>query len=189
MSEYIQEDRYSQTECELNPMSSRLAHYFETEAYHTVPLFARELMKSSVQRLFATIPIPVRWVAIEPYHNCPEMQRRVRDEGELLVLHHRSGHVTGHLTQQWRAVHDWFGHVLQDAPFSLSGEIEACGRHFNQFPRVCHPFLRSTVVLENNFRLNRGHWLCWPPHLPACPAKVVFDANYFGPEALWYERL
>lgn len=186
-------DRYDQAVCEANPLAQRLAACLEESEYHQVPKWVAETMRARSMYWYEKIPVPVYFCTQEPYSNLKDMQddvlgRNERKEKCLRVRGHKIGKVLGQGTQFWRAAHDYYGHCLMDAPFTLSGELESFAQHMRQFPRACWPYIRSNVVLENAYRLNRGHFLCWPKGLPACPAKVVFDEDFFGRQEDWYSK-
>lgn len=178
-------DRYSQSACEQDPQAAWLASCLETMPHHQPPESVKLRMKEVVLRLFADMPVRVLECKGEPYLQAEDMRRDVRDFGRLFVRKHMTGPVTGHLTWHWRAVHDYYGHVLGKADFTLRGEWAAYGRHVNDFPRACWPFLLNNVVTENAYRLNRGHFYC---DNVQCGSKIIYLAEHFGPQGHWYRQ-
>lgn len=181
-------DRYSQAICELHPRAAALAAIHEGRPFHYVPEEVKALFKARVLYWYNRIPVRICPVAEEPYDDLASMQKDIRENKLMRVRSRTHGPIIGHAFTFWRAVHDYYGHALHSNPFSLSGELDAYAVHSSgqfAFPDLCHPFIRSNVVLENAFRLNRGHFLCYP-NSPHCPSKVVFDDTFFGPEAEWY---
>lgn len=179
-------DRYSLALCEKDRNATELAWRLERFSHHQPPDWVKQVMKVRVAEMYAQmVKLRLQLIACdgEPYMTSEDMQDDVLTNKRMFLRKRRLGPVVGHLTQEWRAVHDYFGHVLGKAPFTLSGELRAYSIHVNEFPRVCWPFIWNNVVLENAFRLNRGHFLCLNEQ---CSSKIVFDREHFGTKEDWY---
>ena len=53
--------------------------------------------------------------------------------------------------QRYRAVHDWFGHVVPGYAFGIEGEIEAFHIHTRMFSPEVLKIVFSDVVLANAY--------------------------------------
>lgn len=182
-------DRYVLAACETNQLAVDLARRLETrgdaERYYHPPDWVVHLLKARVADLLHDIPVMLIPCRGEPYLTSEDMQRDVRDNQQMYVRVRKQGPVVGAMTQSWRAVHDYYGHVLCHAPFTLSGELRAYIKHTAQFPRACLPFLWNNVVLENAYRLNRGEFYCKNFQ---CSSIIVFDDEEFGPEDAFHNK-
>lgn len=109
----------------------------------------------------------------EPYASTEEMRSRVRETGLFVVRWREPGsHPLGVSHNLFRVVHDWYGHILPNNPFTMDGELAAFRQHQHEhlFHKTVLPLVWSEVVLENAFRLYHGHWLYI--------SKPVFDPNW-----------
>lgn len=180
-------DRYSQAECERDPQAKRLADLLVSAPHHHPPLWACAVMKEEVQRWFEKIPCRIVTCEGEPYTNADDMRRDVRDKGLMYVRKKQLGPVTGKMTQKWRAVHDYFGHVEALGNFTYRGEWSAYGRHCSQFPKSCWAFIFNNVVTENSHRLVYGSFYC---ENIQCSSKIIYDPIQFNgwEPAEWYAK-
>jgi hypothetical protein len=182
----LDRDRYSLAECRIDPRASDLAARLEKQAMRLPPDWVKIRFREYVLRLYKDMPLTIYACAGEPYMNAEEMRRDAFDHKRMFVRHRQVCKVAGSDCQSWRAVHDYYGHVLQPgADFTLSGEERAFIRHTVQFPKFCWPYIWNNVVLENAYRLNRGHFLCYDKQ---CSSKIVHDTQEFGVQARFYDQ-
>jgi hypothetical protein len=200
-------DRYSRSKCEEDPQAVEFALRLKEGDHHQPPEWVKLLMRSTVADLYRAaeklvtfepwelerVKVDGEWrVQTEPYLSADEMREDVFVRRRMKVRHRGSGPVVGALSQQWRTVHDYYGHVIGLGDFTLRGEVSACAFHFVQFPRACWPFIWNNVVLENAFRLVNGHFFGHaddPVHESFQGAsKIIFDAKMFGPQHEFYRK-
>lgn len=190
---------YDLEACSKDPFSTELARRLEEGRKHLdshtplhrldMPDWAKKLTKDWVWNLWEDMTQRLEMIDCphEPYKRVEEMRADVA-KGRMFYRLRHTGAVVGDLTSQWRAVHDYYGHVLGLGAFNLSGELAAYIAHTNgpaAFPRACHPFIWNNVVLENAFRTNRGHFYC---EIKQCPSAFIYDGLQFGPRNDWYRR-
>lgn len=187
-------DRYSQAECERNPMALAIAEGFEKRVAgkkhwlaKVQPKWVSEHFKLIVEGLYKEIPVRVIPVIRDPYENAEQMFRDIRDHKRMYnrAREGRGAAVVSNCMEHWRAVHDYYGHYLRDAPFTWSGELLAYQAHTAQFARFPEalPFVKNNVVDENTRRLVRGTFLCVQFQ---CSSPIVYDDEHFGPAELWF---
>lgn len=167
-------DRYQLT-LDCRPFVRRWALHHEQSHWWHVPQALKADWRAQTSEAFARIEAKVRFVAgEEPYASAQEMRSRVIGEGVFLVrevcLSAHCHHPLGPWHKQFRAVHDWFGHVMHvENNFDMAGELGAWRSHRDEgvFSADVLPLVWSEVVLENAYRLYHGHWYRW--------YKPVFD--------------
>lgn len=180
---------YDHTMCEADPHASMLAARLERGAASVdfIPEWVKDRMKHVVAHLYREMSHRIELIPSskpgEPYETAEAMIDDVLGNKRMVMRQRQSGPVVGALAQQWRAVHDYYGHVLNRASFTLRGELQAYASHVMQFPRECLPFVWNNVVLENAFRLNRGRFDC---RQYQCGSTIIHDAEMFGPIGAFY---
>lgn len=81
---------------------------------------------------FASIPIPVEFVPYDPYASAAEMFATVKLDGRLLIYTGDSVHpaLTPRENHIFRAVHDYYGHIVPSNSFDPAGEFKAWQCHY-----------------------------------------------------------
>lgn len=107
--------------------------------------------------------IRVEFVAVDPYASTSEMVRRVRLErtlyiytGDDMPLDHP---LKGFANLEFRAVHDWYGHIATGNSFRAAGEELAFRAHARMYSADALPALATETRGQN----------CWSnfgSHLP-----------------------
>lgn len=190
-------DQYSQAQCEKENLAARrISARFEVKArsrqfYHP-PAWVKQRFQEVTAFWFHEVEatLGVRCIPYdrpgEPYLTVEEMARDCRDNHRHLMRNRRSGPIAGHCMMQFRAVHDIYGHCLQDAPFTFSGEVLAYAKFVKQYPPECWPTGFNNIVAENTYRLVHGQFLCINVQ---CGSPFVFDEEMFGcSQAEWEAR-
>lgn len=185
---------YSRSACERTIEAHEIARRFseavDARRWYHPPDWVIACLKKRVSELYQEMPVKVfiraQIYTVEPYRCMEEMRQDVFQNGRLQMRWHKTGPITGALTTEWRAVHDYYGHVLQNAPFTMRGEIVAFAKHCTQFHPCCFPFIWNNVVAENVYRLVHGEFKCV---VRQCPSPFVFDEFIFGcKQEEWEER-
>jgi hypothetical protein len=184
---FPERDRYSLAGCESNPAARLIASRYEkladSGAYADPPAWAAACFRLRVMDLFNAMPRDLVEICDhEPYVSLEDMAQD-RAAGRFLVRRRLQGPFAGRRTMQWRAVHDYYGHLETKGEFTFSGEVLAYVRHTDQFPRCCWPFIYNNVIAENTFRLVNGHFYCKNFQ---CSSIIVHDIDKFGPEKEFY---
>ena len=166
---------------DFSPEVAAIAARYEAAPWWRVPKDIRASVITRTLELFAAIPVPVLAIpGCEPFANVPAMQEYIKANGFFPVRLRGKHPVFGtHLTE-FRAVHDWYGHILTNHPFTIAGEMAAYETHTSQFPKCTLPVIWENVVLENAFFVSRGHWLHYPANCGWCHGKIAFDHVKFG---------
>lgn len=172
----VASDRY-QLDLDCRPFVGDLATVYHHGHFWKVPDLTKRLWQAQCLRAFDKLLriVSVKFIKddCEPYSTTAEMSSRISTEGVFLVRwRHPGSHPLGSSHSMFRAVHDYFGHVVGDQPFTMDGEltcynIHACG---SMFSPATLPLVWSEVVLENAFRVFHGHWY-WH-------SKPVFDPHW-----------
>lgn len=157
-------------------IAKRCAKVFEDGAFWHVNGRVKRHFREEVMLAFQRLPVSsIKFVSIdaEPYISAPQMAGFIRQTGEFWVRWRREPqHVLGPSHTMFRAVHDWFGHVVPCQPFTFQGEIGAYNVHAasGMFSVETLPLVWSEVVLENAFYTYHGRW--FPSYKP------VSDPNW-----------
>jgi hypothetical protein len=97
----------------------------------------------------------------DPYKNSAEMLADVRDNHRLKVLKASEGHhpfMTDQETNDFRAVHDFFGHATEGYQFGARGEDNAFRAHAQMFSNDAIPALATETRGQNSWvNFNPGH--------------------------------
>lgn len=157
-------DRYQLT-LDCRPMVKRLAGLYQRGATYKVQPELRALYIAEILRARQLIPVDVMFThGDEPYATPEEMRHRIAGEGVFIVKFRDSDKKLSHYLRgahmDFRAVHDWYGHVACLNAFNMDGELGAYCAHARSglFSPAVLPLVWSEVVLENAFRLYHGHW-------------------------------
>ncbi len=109
------------------------------------------VLKNAVKRFFRLISSKVRveFVDGDPYKSAEEMIDQVKRDKVLKVMKdYSSDHPVFTEEENWmfRAVHDWFSHILAKQPFTQKGEMRAYNTHAKMFPPDALPALFTEII-------------------------------------------
>ena len=111
---------------------------------------AFEAMKQTVLKHFNMIQskAKVEFVDGDPYKTAEEMRDSVQRLKVLKIMKDHSDHPFFSPDENWkfRAVHDWFTHVISGQPFTHKGELQAYNVHTKMFPPAAWPALFTEIV-------------------------------------------
>lgn len=100
------------------------------------------------RHLYDKIPVEVVWTEDDPYDDYADMRERVRRTGTLRVF--AGGTEPPFMSHEdnvkGRAVHDFFGHLEADVPFTFEGEYRKWQHVRGRYPRECAGVLFAEVV-------------------------------------------
>lgn len=166
-------DRYPLT-LDCRPFVGVLASTYQLGHYYKAPPAVKQLWQRQTLRAFNQLMdcVSVKFIKedSEPYATSEEMAQCVQATKVFLVRwRHPGSHPLGASHSMFRAVHDYYGHIVGNQPFDMDGEIATYNIHAagTMFSPATLPLVWSEVVLENAFRLFHGHWY-WH-------SKPVFD--------------
>ena len=129
-----------------------------------------------VERFFRMISskVKVTFVDYDPYPSAEALRSEVRRDRELKVMTLHSDHpvFSEELNWKFRAVHDWFTHIIAGKDFSLKGEIAAYNTHTKMFSRDSLPALFTEVVGQVCYQTIRGRF-------PTQKVAVLPGFNYY----------
>lgn len=124
--------------------------YIRAPTYDQAAVPSYQALVKDVERFFRLLQskVTVEFVDYDPYRNAEELAQDVRENRRLRVLKLYSEHPFFTEEQNWkfRAVHDWFSHLLGHTPFSPKGEISAYNVHAKMFSRAALPALFTEIV-------------------------------------------
>jgi len=139
--ELVSWDEYAK----LVPKAYMEAPAFEDEA---VPSFTA--MKNACAKYFRLLQskVKVEFVSGDPYSSAEGMRKEIVATKTLKVMKDYSDHpfLSEEENWQFRAVHDWFTHILAGQNFTLDGEISAYNQHLKMFPPAAWPALFTEIV-------------------------------------------
>jgi hypothetical protein len=97
-------------------------------------------LAETTQTLFSQIPVPVVFQEADPYDDYQDMAETVGREQQLRVYNQHTDHpiLTHEETLQFRAVHDWFGHLEADVDFTPRGEFKKWEHMHNEYGLGLH---------------------------------------------------
>jgi len=117
-------------------------------------------LRAAVNRFFKLIQSKVRveFVSGDPYKSSEQMQREVAKTKVFKVMKEHSQHPFFTEEENWkfRAVHDWFSHILAKQPFGQRAEIQAYNTHAKMFPAAALPALFTEIVGQSCYNTSRG---------------------------------
>lgn len=109
---------------------------------------AFETMEAINRELFDDIPIPVQFTEDDPYDDYQNMRLSVAEEGILKVFSGGDPHPIWDQEAEVisRAVHDWYGHLQLDVPFTIEGEYAKWDYSRSHYPAYCDRVLFTEVI-------------------------------------------
>jgi len=117
-------------------------------------------LRAAVNKFFKLIQSKVRveFVSGDPYASSEQMQREVARTKVFKVMKEHSEHPFFTEEENWkfRAVHDWFSHILAKQPFGQRAEMQAYNTHAKMFPPAALPALFTEIVGQSCYNTTRG---------------------------------
>lgn len=100
----------------------------------------------------------VQFVNYHPYVDAKEMTAEVTQKGIFRVSTADSEHPLWNQDQnaQFRAVHDWYTHIINKSDFSPRGEIRAYNTHAKLLPPAAIPAAFTEIVGQASYAIARG---------------------------------
>ncbi len=92
--------------------------------------------------------VKVEFVDGDPYPNAEEMAKQVKKTKVLKIWKGGTGHPVWSQEQnlKFRAVHDYYSHIVSGQPFGTKGEIRAYNTHVKMAPPAAVPALFTEIV-------------------------------------------
>ena len=114
-------------------------------------------LRDAVNKFFKLIQskVKVEFVDGDPYTSSEQMQKEV---AKTKVMKDFSTHPFFSEEENWRfrAVHDWFTHIISHLPFSRKGELQAYNSHIKMFPPAAWPALFTEIIGQVCYQTSRG---------------------------------
>lgn len=173
------------------------------KAYDALPLTAKEgspayraavnSYKALVQEIeeqyqhMVDSGVKVEFVTDDPYPNSSAMMKDVRTNNRLRVFASQEGHhpfLTADQTNQFRAVHDYFGHAAEGYEFGPRGEDNAWRKHAAMFSDDAIPAMSTETRGQSS-------WVNFGPHRDLLPSERPFAPQKFGvlPDWVWEDAI
>lgn len=116
------------------------------ESNLTVKAFT--VMRDINAAMFAEIPVDVKFQEEDPYRSYEHMRREVEETDILRVFNGGDPHpLWGNNAEiVGRAVHDWYGHLELDVPFTVEGEYQKWKHARDHYPAYCDRVLFTEVI-------------------------------------------
>lgn len=102
-----------------------LYRYQNADTIEERHLYAWKILAEETTRLFEALPkdLRVRFLPGQPYATAEEMHRVIRTRHLVISTDHNFHPVwSTEENLRFRAVHDWYGHILTGYDFTLKGE-------------------------------------------------------------------
>lgn len=133
------------------------------------------------RELFHDIPVGVLFEEEDPYDSYQNMADTVAEEGILRVFDGGDPHpIWDHEAEIiGRAVHDWYGHLTLDVPFTATGEYRKWEHARNHYPVYCERVLFTEVVGQLGAAI----------HLEDGFADDRFEQKVFPAPAHWIDKM
>jgi len=131
------------------------------------------------KRIVGLGSLDVEFVDEDPYEDDEELRNQVRETGVLKVWRGGTTHPiwSTEINLQFRAIHDWMGHVQPSGKpsFGIQGEIAAYNAHLHTIPSEAIPAMFSEVVGQASYVINYGSF-------PSQKIAILpgFDYNNIG---------
>lgn len=92
--------------------------------------------------------VKVEWVDEDPYPDAATMQEQVKKTKVLKIWKGGTSHPTwsGEENLKFRAVHDYYSHIVAGQPFGVKGEIRAYNTHAKMAPPAAIPALFTEII-------------------------------------------
>lgn len=117
-------------------------------------------LRDAVNKFFKLIQskVKVEFVDGDPYTSSEQMQKEVAKTKVMKVMKDFSTHPFFSEEENWRfrAVHDWFTHIISHLPFSRKGELQAYNSHIKMFPPAAWPALFTEIIGQVCYQTSKG---------------------------------
>jgi len=139
------------------------------DAYEAAPEYDEKILPSyralidhAVNKLYPQIlgkGIDVQFVENNPYMDRDQMADDVKSNGVLKISKLFNDHpvFTEEENLKFRAVHDYYTHIVCNQDFGLKGELKAYNTHARLAPPAALPALFTEVVGQACYAIDRGH--------------------------------
>lgn len=137
-----------------------------TQAYEAAPENEPEAtasyaaLRDSVNKFFKMIQskVKVEFVDGDPYSSAEQMREEVKKTKILKVMKDFSSHPFFNEEENWkfRAVHDWFSHIISGQPFTQKGELQAYNTHIKMMPPAAWPALFTEIIGQVCYQTTKG---------------------------------
>lgn len=136
--------------------------YIKATKYDSTVVHHWKALNQADYNLFKRLQskIKVDFVNGEPYNNAQEMSNDVKQNKHLSISKDNNEHpiFSPQDNLVFRAVHDYFAHVIVGAPFGGRGEIKAYNTHCKLFPKEAVPALFTEVVGQASVAVTTGNF-------------------------------
>jgi hypothetical protein len=138
------------------------------DAYEAAPEYDEKILPSyralidhAVNKLYPQIlgkGIDVQFVENNPYMDRDQMADDVKSNGVLKISKLFNDHpvFTEEENLKFRAVHDYYTHIVCNQDFGLKGELKAYNTHARLAPPAALPALFTEVVGQACYAIDRG---------------------------------
>jgi len=121
-----------------------------------------EWIPKMFKRIVGLGSLDVEFVDENPYVNDEELRRQVEETGVLKVWRGGTTHPiwTKETNLQFRAIHDWMGHIQPSGSpsFGMQGEIAAYNAHLHTIPPAARPAMFTEVIGQASYFINYGEF-------------------------------
>lgn len=119
-----------------------------------------DALNKSNHKLFKQIAsrYKIEFVDEDPYTTAEEMRREVDDTKVLKIYKGDSDHPYFSNEDNWvfRAVHDYYTHIIHGENFDLRGELRAYNTHSKLVPPLALPALFTEVAAQACYAIKKG---------------------------------
>jgi hypothetical protein len=138
------------------------------DAYEAAPEYDEKILPSykvlidhAVNKLYPQIlgkGIDIQFVENDPYTDRDQMADDVKSNGVLKISKLFNNHpvFTAEENLKFRAVHDYYTHIVCNQDFGLKGELKAYNTHARLAPPAALPALFTEVVGQACYAIDRG---------------------------------
>ena len=138
------------------------------DAYEAAPEYDEKILPSykvlidhAVNKLYPQIlgkGIDIQFVENDPYTDRDQMANDVKSNGVLKISKLFNNHpvFTAEENLKFRAVHDYYTHIVCNQDFGLKGELKAYNTHARLAPPAALPALFTEVVGQACYAIDRG---------------------------------
>ena len=138
------------------------------DAYEAAPEYDEKILPSykvlidhAVNKLYPQIlgkGIDIQFVENDPYTDRDQMANDVKSNGVLKISKLFNDHpvFTAEENLKFRAVHDYYTHIVCNQDFGLKGELKAYNTHARLAPPAALPALFTEVVGQACYAIDRG---------------------------------
>lgn len=119
-----------------------------------------EALRNAVNKFFKLIKskVTVEFVDGNPYESSEQMQKEVTKTKVFKIMKDFSTHPFFSEEENWRfrAVHDWFTHVIAHQPFTQKGELQTYNMHAKMMPPAALPALFTEIIGQVCYQTSKG---------------------------------